>query len=204
MNENPNPIQILEEKLSAWEVTGMEFEAQVEYFKYLANDIIRLVIVNRDPIESITVHESVYDAVCSALQAIGLPEGYQDPTGATFEQSNADFKKYCAGLVVRNAPTGFFASVAPEILENAMPEQIFVQIITPGRREYAIVEAFDKQVGVTARLHSVGLVINPSYAERRLMCMLAALTMGVQQPEPEQLPPDAVMMATQAPKVIKR
>lgn len=198
MNER-NPIDVLDAKLQAWPVSSMGFDEQVEHFKSY-NALLSERFIAGDPVESLTVHESLYDAVSKAMAEMSLPENFKDETGASWEDSNRDFNRLCQNVAVRSAPTGYFSQVPLDVVDSIEdPEPLFVQVMTRGRREAYALEQYDQAKGITLKLQRTGLPFTPTYAEKRLLCMVAAL-FEMEQPAIDE---SAVLQAT-APQGIMR
>ena len=196
MNE-VNPINLVEEKLTNWELTKKSLSEQTEYFANILKNVILEAVLSGDAVESITVHENLYEACSASLSALSLPAEFKDPSGAPWEQSNADFQEYCKTIPVRSAPTGYFAQGTVETLSAASDEQLFIQIMTAKKREFMMMQQYDAQKGITAKLRQSGIPFTPTMNEVRMLILIAAL-FEVDQPKINE---QAVLQATVAPEM---
>lgn len=150
-----------------------------------------------DAVENITVHENLYEACSASLSVLSLPAEFKDPSGASWEQSNTDFQEYCKTIPVRSAPTGYFAQGSVEALAAASEAQLFIQIMTAKKREFMMLQQYDMQKGITAKLRHAGVPFVPTMDEVRMLILIAAL-FEVDQPKVNE---QAVLQATVAPEM---
>lgn len=193
----------METKFNEWELTKKTKEEQIEELKPLLSDAILRFATSGDAIESLTVHEDLYETVSEALSLADLPKDFNDSSGLDWETVNEEFRKMCKSIPVKSAPTGYFAQANPEYLNALAPVQLFVSFMTKSKREMIALQQFDMKYGVSQLLAKAGIGFQPTPAEMRIMCMIVAIFESASQQQPQQIDQKAILQATAGPDFSK-
>lgn len=198
-----NPIQIVEAKLNEWDLPKKTKDEQVAELRPLISDAVIRFATAGDNIESLTVHEDLFEAVSEAIGSAELPKDFSDPSGADWEAVNAEFLTLCKSIPVKSAPTGYFAQANPEYLNSLAPVQVFVSFMTRTKREMIALQQFDMKYGISQHLAKAGIAFQPTPAEMRLLSMIVAIFESGSAAQQQQIDQKAILQATAGPDFAK-
>jgi hypothetical protein len=200
-----NLLELVQNKLSNWDVYNLSEEEKVSYFKNKYGDLLCQYGVAGEVLESIIVEESFYDAFIEALNNLELSQNFTLPNSSVdFDTLNKDFQSYAKSLtnLVRTAPTAYFANANEDLLNQIDAESLFIQIMTTRLRESMSTTNYLLSKGILGKIQQSGLNFTLTESEKRMLALIAALFDSGPSNEQYGLDDQAVLQATAAHEIL--
>lgn len=133
---------------------------------------IAKITLTGDQVDEIIVIDSLFDVINEALKTAALPDEFPDQQGVTRERLAEDFREFCASITVRTANVDQLAIPDTDEVSEFMQ---FIRPITKKMKHQAFLEQWDRSIGFTETIRSMGCPFEFSVEEKRMLYGIAGL-----------------------------
>ena len=165
----------VQDRLNNYELPTLSLDEQKAHLSTEFQSLLFNTIMNRDSIYSITAHTSVLEVVKQVIYDLQIPADYTDPYGATWDEINDEFVKFCQSLEVTELKTETLEQVSEDVLDRIPDNQLFIQVMRGSDKLAADIDNFLTSLGAKAKVRRAGLPFEPTIAEKRMLALMTAL-----------------------------